>query len=206
MSRRTPISSARWIARRPSGTPSGWPSTTKSERGSIGSRTARCSGWISTWAFTSIWVALSPCAAPATGEHPRTTSVIATDAWVHSPPPTDWGRSRSITGSATTPRSRSRCRCLDRSPLRGASRGGDAYADRKAVTEALIPIVNAELKALAAAGVDFLQLDQPSFACHPDAPDQFLDLIARTVHGVSAYISMHMCFSNYRARTVGHRS
>ena len=84
--------------------------------------------------------------------------------------------------------------------------GGEDYADRKAVTEALIPIVNAELKALAAAGVDFLQLDEPSFACHPDAPDQFLDLIARTVHGVSAYISMHMCFGNYRARAVGHRS
>ena len=37
-----------------------------------------------------------------------------------------------------------------------------------AVTEALIPIVNAELKALVAAGVDFIQLDEPSFACHPD--------------------------------------
>ncbi len=90
--------------------------------------------------------------------------------------------------------------------LAGCIEGGEAYADRKAVTEALIPIVNAELKALAAAGVDFLQLDEPSFACHPDAPDQFLDLIAHTVHGVSAYISMHMCFGNYRARAVGHRS
>jgi len=51
------------------------------------------------------------------------------------------------------------------------------------VTEALIPIVNAELMALVAAGVDFVQLDEPSFACHPDAPDHFLDVVARTVRG-----------------------
>ena len=51
--------------------------------------------------------------------------------------------------------------------LAGCIDGGDVYADRAAVTEALIPIVNAELKALVAAGVDFIQLDEPSFACHP---------------------------------------
>ena len=31
-------------------------------------------------------------------------------------------------------------------------------------------------------------------------------MIARTVEGVDAYISMHMCFGNYRARAVGWRS
>ena len=51
-----------------------------------------------------------------------------------------------------------------------------------------------------------VQLDEPSFACHPDEPDYFLDVIARTVEGVDAYISMHMCFGNYRARAVGWRS
>ncbi len=90
--------------------------------------------------------------------------------------------------------------------LAGCIEGGDVYADRNAVAEALIPIINAELKALVAAGVDFLQLDEPSFACHPDAPDYFLDVVARAVEGVDAYISMHMCFGNYRARAVGHRS
>ena len=90
--------------------------------------------------------------------------------------------------------------------LAGCIAGGDVYADRMAITEALIPIVNAELKAAVAAGVDFLQLDEPSFACHPDDPDAFLDVIARTVEGVGAYISMHMCFGNYRARAVGWRS
>jgi 5-methyltetrahydropteroyltriglutamate--homocysteine methyltransferase len=90
--------------------------------------------------------------------------------------------------------------------LAGCISGGDVYPDRNAVTEALIPIVNAELRACVAAGIDFVQLDEPSFACHPDEPDHFLDVIDRTVAGVDAYISMHMCFGNYRARAVGWRS
>jgi 5-methyltetrahydropteroyltriglutamate--homocysteine methyltransferase len=90
--------------------------------------------------------------------------------------------------------------------LAGCIQGGDVYPNRKAVTEALLPIVNAEMKSLVAAGVDFIQLDEPSFACHPADADYFLDVIARTVAGVSAYISMHMCFGNYRARAVGWRS
>jgi len=90
--------------------------------------------------------------------------------------------------------------------LAGCIDGGDVYADRAAVTEALVPIVNAELKALVAAGVDFIQLDEPSFACHPGNADAFLTIVEATVRGVEAYISMHMCFGNYRARAVGRRS
>ena len=90
--------------------------------------------------------------------------------------------------------------------LAGCIDGGAVYDDRTAVTEALVPIVNAELQALVAAGVDFIQLDEPSFACHPGAAEAFLDVVGRTVEGVKAYISMHMCFGNYRARAVGRRS
>ena len=90
--------------------------------------------------------------------------------------------------------------------LAGCIQGGDVYQDRNEVTEALLPIVNHEMKQLVQAGVDFIQLDEPSFACHPDHPEQFLDLIARTVAGVKAKISMHMCFGNYRGRAVGWRS
>src|SRR5205823_1214595 len=61
-------------------------------------------------------------------------------------------------------------------------------------------------KDLVREGVTFLQLDEPSFACHPDRPEEFLDLIGRTVAGVGAKVSMHMCFGNYRGRAVGHRS
>ncbi|MGP0061994.1 MAG: methionine synthase [Isosphaeraceae bacterium] len=90
--------------------------------------------------------------------------------------------------------------------LAGCIDGGKVYADRDAVAEALIPIVNAELRSLAAAGADFIQLDEPSFACHPHASVGFLEVIGRTVEGADSYISMHMCFGNYRARAVGHRS
>jgi 5-methyltetrahydropteroyltriglutamate--homocysteine methyltransferase len=62
------------------------------------------------------------------------------------------------------------------------------------------------MKELVRLGVDFLQLDEPSFACHPDRPEQFIDLIGRTVAGVEAKISLHMCFGNYRGRAVGRRS
>jgi 5-methyltetrahydropteroyltriglutamate--homocysteine methyltransferase len=105
--------------------------------------------------------------------------------------------------------------------LAGCIQGGDIYKDRHSTTEALLPIVNQEMKDLVNAGVDFIQLDEPSFACHPaglpsvsgrgaggesGGPEQFLDIIARTVAGVGAKISMHMCFGNYRGRAVGWRS
>lgn len=90
--------------------------------------------------------------------------------------------------------------------LAGCIQGGAVYRDRAAVTEALLPLVNQEMKALVEAGVSFLQLDEPSFACHPDQPEFFLDIIARTVEGVRAKVSLHLCFGNYRARAVGWRS
>ena len=90
--------------------------------------------------------------------------------------------------------------------LAGCLQGGEVYRDRREITEAMLPIVNREMKDLERAGVDFIQLDEPSFACHPDQPEQFLDLIARTVDGVKAKVSMHMCFGNFRGRAVGWRS
>lgn len=90
--------------------------------------------------------------------------------------------------------------------LAGCVQGGNVYADRDAIAEALLPIVNREMRSLAAAGVRFVQLDEPSFACHPDRPERFIDLIARTTAGVEAFVSLHMCFGNYRGRAVGHRS
>ena len=90
--------------------------------------------------------------------------------------------------------------------LAGCLQGSAVYRDRQEITEALLPLVNQEMKALVSEGVDFLQLDEPSFACHPDQPERFLELIARTVEGVRAKVSLHMCFGNYRGRAVGWRS
>jgi 5-methyltetrahydropteroyltriglutamate--homocysteine methyltransferase len=90
--------------------------------------------------------------------------------------------------------------------LAGCIKGGDVYRNRQAVAEALLPLVNQEMRNLAAAGVEYIQLDEPSFACHPDKPDLFTDMIGATVDGVKAFVSMHLCFGNYRARAVGQRS
>jgi 5-methyltetrahydropteroyltriglutamate--homocysteine methyltransferase len=90
--------------------------------------------------------------------------------------------------------------------LAGCLQGGEVYRDRDEIATALLPIVNRQMKELVRLGVDFLQLDEPSFACHPERPEQFLELIAKTVAGVQAKISLHMCFGNYRGRAVGQRS
>ncbi|HWY88334.1 MAG TPA: hypothetical protein VNX28_16600 [Gemmataceae bacterium] len=90
--------------------------------------------------------------------------------------------------------------------LAGCIQGGAVYGSRVEVAQALMPIVNQEMKSLVQAGVDFIQLDEPSFACHPRQPGEFLDMIAGTVAGVAAKISLHMCFGNFRGRAVGWRS
>jgi 5-methyltetrahydropteroyltriglutamate--homocysteine methyltransferase len=90
--------------------------------------------------------------------------------------------------------------------LAGCIEGGEVYSNREAISDALLPIVNREMKELVRQGVDFIQLDEPSFACHPNHPERFLELIDRTVEGVRAKISLHMCFGNYRGRAVGWRS
>src|SRR5438270_2120284 len=43
--------------------------------------------------------------------------------------------------------------------LAGCLQGGEVYRDRGEITEALLPVVNREMKDLAAAGVEFIQLD-----------------------------------------------
>ena len=90
--------------------------------------------------------------------------------------------------------------------LAGCLQGANVYKDRREITEALLSIINREMRALVDAGVDFIQLDEPSFACRPDRPEEFLELIGRTVEGVRATVSLHLCFGNYRARAVGRRS
>ena len=57
------------------------------------------------------------------------------------------------------------------------------YPDRWAVTEALLPIVQAELVALVDAGCTELTVDEPSMSCyaHREDPDRFVDIFNRTV-------------------------
>src|SRR5262245_42676057 len=84
--------------------------------------------------------------------------------------------------------------------------GGKVYRERDAVAEALLPIVNRELRALMDAGAEILQLDEWAFASRAENVESFLRLVQRTTAGVRAFISMHVCFGNERGRPFGPRS
>ncbi|NBV23498.1 MAG: methionine synthase [Proteobacteria bacterium] len=83
------------------------------------------------------------------------------------------------------------------------------YPDRWALTEALLPLVRAELAALVQAGCTEICVDEPSMSCyaHREDPRRFVDIFNRTVEGVAGrcHLSTHLCFGNYKARAVGPR-
>jgi 5-methyltetrahydropteroyltriglutamate--homocysteine methyltransferase len=94
--------------------------------------------------------------------------------------------------------------CAGPFTLAGRIRPGDVYKDRMDVARALVPIVNQELRALVAAGCDFIQIDEPSFAVR--VPSDFIQLFNATVEGVGAKIGLHLCFGNYVGRPVAKRT
>ena len=71
-----------------------------------------------------------------------------------------------------------------------------------------MPILRAELEGLVAAGAEFIQIDDPSPAIHPDAPSDFAALfnaaVARSVGSVR--LGAHLCFGNYLGRPLAQRS
>jgi 5-methyltetrahydropteroyltriglutamate--homocysteine methyltransferase len=83
------------------------------------------------------------------------------------------------------------------------------YADRFAVTEALAPLVRAELESLVAAGCREITVDEPSMSCYAykEDPERFVDIFNRTVEPVvgKCRLSTHLCFGNYKGRAVGPR-
>src|SRR5690606_16828708 len=90
--------------------------------------------------------------------------------------------------------------------LAGRIKPGAIYKDRLEVAYALADIVNAELKAVVAAGADFIQLDEPSYAVHAYTPAEFVKLFNYTVDGVNAKIGVHLCFGNFVGRPVAKRT
>jgi 5-methyltetrahydropteroyltriglutamate--homocysteine methyltransferase len=87
--------------------------------------------------------------------------------------------------------------------------GGD-YPDRYAVTEALIPIVSAELERLVDAGCTTVTVDEPSMSCYAYREDteRLVDIFNRTVAAIHGrcYLGSHLCFGNYKGRAVAPRS
>ena len=93
--------------------------------------------------------------------------------------------------------------------LSGRLLPNERYKDRWALTEALIPIVRAELEALLAAGCREICVDEPSMSCYAyrEDPKKFVEIFNRTVEPAvgKTRLSTHLCFGNYKARAVAPR-
>lgn len=83
------------------------------------------------------------------------------------------------------------------------------YRDRWEVSEALLPIVQAELAALADAGCREVCVDEPSMSCyaHREDAQRLAALFNRTVARVRGRmrVCVHLCFGNFKGRAVGPR-
>jgi 5-methyltetrahydropteroyltriglutamate--homocysteine methyltransferase len=93
--------------------------------------------------------------------------------------------------------------------LSGRIEPGRAYPSRWEVTEALIPIVRAELEQLVDAGCGEITLDEPSMSCYGyrEDPSRFARIFAATVKPIvgRCRLSTHLCFGNYKGRAVAPR-
>ena len=85
----------------------------------------------------------------------------------------------------------------------------EQYPDRYALTEALLPIVRAELEALVAAGCEEICVDEPSMSCYGyrENTRHFVEIFNRTVAPVvgKTRLCTHLCFGNFKGHPVGWR-
>ncbi len=89
--------------------------------------------------------------------------------------------------------------------LAGRLKTGSVYPDRQAAAWAFVPILNAELRALVAAGADIIQVDEPSPAIHPEVAGEFSSLFNAAVEGIEVRLASHLCFGNYVGRPLAKR-
>jgi 5-methyltetrahydropteroyltriglutamate--homocysteine methyltransferase len=93
--------------------------------------------------------------------------------------------------------------------LSGRIEPGGHYPSRWEVTDALIPIVRAELEQLVEAGCQEITLDEPSMSCYAyrEDPLRFVRIFTDTVKPIvgRCRLSTHLCFGNYKGRAVAPR-
>lgn len=93
--------------------------------------------------------------------------------------------------------------------LSGRLLPNDQYKNRWELTEALLPLMRAELEALVRAGCTEVCVDEPSMSCyaHREDPKRFVNIFNRTVESVAGkcHLSTHLCFGNYKGHAVGPR-
>jgi len=76
----------------------------------------------------------------------------------------------------------------------------DVYATKGEVAWALVPHINAELRAAVAAGARHIQLDEPAFWIMPGGLSEMVEVFNACVAGVEATVELHLCFGNFRGR------
>ena len=77
---------------------------------------------------------------------------------------------------------------------------GGPYRDKDTLLADLVAIVNAECRALVAAGCDFIQIDEPHSGMYAGTAPHFDKGVNRAVEGVGAKIGVHVCFGNLYGR------
>ncbi len=69
------------------------------------------------------------------------------------------------------------------------------YPDQRSLGLAYAAAVNAELRDLAEAGIDMLQVDEPYLQANADAAREFaVELITAAIDGVGAAVTVHTCY------------
>jgi 5-methyltetrahydropteroyltriglutamate--homocysteine methyltransferase len=75
-----------------------------------------------------------------------------------------------------------------------------AYSSPGDLVRALARRLNAEARELAAAGADFLQIDEPFLAGYPEHVELAVEAVNLVVEGVPATWALHVCYGNRYAR------
>lgn len=86
---------------------------------------------------------------------------------------------------------------------------GEVYKDKREVAWALVPLLNAELKAAVAAGATHIQIDEPSAVDDFVSMTEFVEMMNAMVEGVAdkVTVGLHICFGNFMGRpAVAHRT
>lgn len=83
---------------------------------------------------------------------------------------------------------------------------GSVYKDRIEIAAEVAHVINAELKALATAGANFIQIDEPSYAVLPGSISEWVNLFNEAIAGVKATVALHICFGSIGGRPGGKRS
>jgi 5-methyltetrahydropteroyltriglutamate--homocysteine methyltransferase len=78
--------------------------------------------------------------------------------------------------------------------------GGSAYRDQAELVRALARRLNTEARALADAGAQFLQIDEPFLAGYPEQAALAVEAVNIVTNGVPATWGLHVCYGNRYAR------